>query len=54
LEAAGREAKLRYMGHATMENRNGLAVAGMVTRASGTAERPDHAAGCEAPAPSSN
>jgi hypothetical protein len=27
------------MGHATMENRHGLAVAGMVTLASGTAER---------------
>ncbi len=38
-KAAGREAKLAYMGHATMENRHGLAVAGMVTLASGTAER---------------
>src|SRR5690349_7924811 len=38
-KAAGREAKLCYMGHATMENRHGLAVAGMVTLASGTAER---------------
>ena len=38
-KAAGREAKLCYMGHATMENRHGLAVAGMVTRATGTAER---------------
>jgi transposase len=38
-KAKGREAKLCYMGHATMENRNGLAVAGMVTQASGTAER---------------
>jgi hypothetical protein len=38
-KAAGREAKLCYMGHATMENRLGLAVAGMVTRAYGTAER---------------
>ena len=27
------------MGHATMENRHGLAVAGMVTHATGTAER---------------
>src|SRR6187200_2308318 len=34
-----REAKLAYMGHATMENRHGLAVAGMVTLANGTAER---------------
>jgi transposase len=38
-KAAGREAKLSYMGHAVMENRNGLAVAGMVTEANGTAER---------------
>src|ERR1700710_1407360 len=38
-KGAGREAKLCYMGHATMENRNGLAVAGMVTHANGTAER---------------
>src|SRR5207253_8615471 len=34
-----REAKLCYMGHAVMENRNGLAVDGTVTQASGTAER---------------
>src|SRR5262249_56978416 len=38
-KAAGREARLCYMGHATMENRHGLAVAGMVTLATGTAER---------------
>lgn len=38
-KAAGREARLSYMGHATMENRNGLAVGGMVTTANGTAER---------------
>jgi recombination DNA repair RAD52 pathway protein len=38
-KAAGREAKLSYMGHAVMENRHGLAVAGMVTHANGTAER---------------
>jgi transposase len=38
-KAAGREAKLSYMGHVTMENRHGLAVAGMVTHATGTAER---------------
>ena len=38
-KAAGREAKLSYMGHVTMENRHGLAVAGMVTPANGTAER---------------
>jgi transposase len=35
----GKEAKLCFMGHALMENRNGLAVAGQVTQASGTAER---------------
>lgn len=35
----GRESVLCYMGHALMENRNGLAVAGRVTHASGTAER---------------
>lgn len=35
----GREAKLSYMGHVVMENRNGLAVAGRVSEANGTAER---------------
>jgi transposase len=38
-KAAGREAKLCYMGRVTMENRNGLVVAGTVTQADGTAER---------------
>jgi transposase len=38
-KAAGREARLCYMGHTTMENRHGLAVAGVVTLANGTAER---------------
>src|SRR5215470_17621529 len=38
-KADGREAKLSYLGHALMENRNGLAVGGMVTQADGTAER---------------
>ncbi len=38
-KAAGREAKLCYMGHALMDNRHGLAVAGRVTQATGTAER---------------
>jgi hypothetical protein len=38
-KANGREAKLPYMGHVTMENRHGLAVAGVVTEANGTAER---------------
>jgi transposase len=37
-KAAGREAKLCYMGHVLMENRHGLAVAGTVTQATGTAE----------------
>jgi transposase len=38
-KANGREAKLSYLGHVVMENRNGLAVAGIVTQANGTAER---------------
>jgi transposase len=35
----GQAAKLCYMGHALMENRNGLAVSGGVSQATGTAER---------------
>src|SRR6516164_5316045 len=35
----GKEAKLNYMGHVLMENRNGLAVQSQVTQATGTAER---------------
>jgi IS5 family transposase len=35
----GRESVLSYMGHALMENRNGLAVAGTATHATGTVER---------------
>jgi transposase len=35
----GQESRLCYMGHVLMENRNGLAVKGDVTRATGTAER---------------
>lgn len=35
----GRESRLCYMGHALMENRNGLVVGGMLSRATGTAER---------------
>jgi IS5 family transposase len=35
----GQESRLCYMGHVLMENRNGLAVAGDVTQATGTAER---------------
>jgi transposase len=38
-KATGREAKLSYMGHVTMDNRHGLAVAGELTQATGTAER---------------
>ena len=38
-KSEGTESKLCYRGHATMENRNGLAVAGLVTQANGTAER---------------
>ena len=35
----GKEAKLSYLGHLLMENRNGLAVSACVTAATGTAER---------------
>ena len=35
----GKEANLRFMGHALMENRNGLIVGAVATRASGHAER---------------
>ena len=35
----GQESRLCYMGHALMENRNGLAVGGEATFATGTAER---------------
>ena len=38
-KSSGAAAKLCYMGHALMENRNGLVVAATVTTASGTAER---------------
>jgi IS5 family transposase len=38
-KSLGREAKLCYMGHALMENRNGLAVGGRVTHATGKSER---------------
>ncbi len=37
-KSAGKEAKLAYMGHALMENRNGLVVDGRLTRATGDAE----------------
>jgi transposase len=35
----GKESRLCYLGHAMMENRNGLVVDGLVSRATGTAER---------------
>jgi len=35
----GKEAKLSYLGHALMENRHGLVVDGLVSRATGEAER---------------
>ena len=35
----GKEAKLCYAGHVLMENQNGLAVEGKITKATGTAER---------------
>lgn len=38
-KAAGEKARLCYLGHALMENRNGLVVDVEATRASGTAER---------------
>jgi Transposase DDE domain len=36
---ASHKRRLSYMGHVVMENRHGLAVAGRVTQANGTAER---------------
>jgi len=38
-KSQGSEAKLSYLGHVVMENRNGLLVKTMVTQAHGTAER---------------
>jgi transposase len=38
-KGSGKEAKLAFMGHALMENRNGLIVGAVATRASGHAER---------------
>jgi len=38
-KAEGQESKLCYLGHALMENRNGLAVDGCATQANGFAER---------------
>jgi transposase len=38
-KSAGGEARLSYMGHVLMENRNGLVVQHLLTKGSGTAER---------------
>lgn len=38
-KGAGKEARLAFMGHALIENRNGLVVGALATRASGHAER---------------
>jgi hypothetical protein len=38
-KGSGKEARLCFMGHALMENRNGLIVGAVTTRASGHAER---------------
>ena len=38
-KGSGKEAKLSYMGHTVMENRNGLIVKAAASRATGTAER---------------
>ena len=38
-KSRGQEAKLSYLGHTLVENRNGLVVAAMATQADGTAER---------------
>src|SRR6516162_2271629 len=38
-KSAGQEAKLRYLGHTLVENRNGLIAAAMTTQADGRAER---------------
>ena len=38
-KSKGSEARLSYLGHVVMENRNGLLVRTMVTQANGTAER---------------
>ena len=37
-KSEGREAKLSYLGHVTIENRNGLIVDAVLTTADGTAE----------------
>jgi transposase len=51
-KAAGQEAKLCFVGHVLMENRNGLVVQATVTPATGTAERDAALALVDAQAPS--
>jgi hypothetical protein len=48
-ESDGQESRLCYMGHVLMENRNGLAVAGDVTQATGTVDGAHHAHGADVP-----
>ncbi|MBX3347252.1 MAG: IS5 family transposase [Nitrospira sp.] len=50
-KAAGQEAKLCFLGHVLMENRNGLVVQATVTPATGTAERDAALALVDAQAP---
>ena len=38
-KSRGQEAKLAYLGHTMVENRNGMIASAMVTQATGTAER---------------
>ena len=38
-KSKGKESRMSYLGHALMENRNGLIVDGLITHATGTAER---------------
>jgi len=38
-KSASKEARMSYLGHALMENRNGLIIDGSITHATGTAER---------------
>lgn len=38
-KSKGKEARMSYLGHALMENRNGLIIDGVITHATGTAER---------------
>lgn len=38
-KSSGKEARMSYLGHALMENRNGIIIDGAITHATGTAER---------------